>query len=113
MTDSLAIELAGECGWEVMDRTDNGDGGAGVYKIWVPPAAGSHAVCYSAYIDTNREPFAEALLAVCRDYRTEDDTWRAGTAYQSADTDTKLAADRVRGTVDMTLAVIGPMMEES
>ena len=103
VTNDRAIELARECGWEVMERTHNVDGGPGIYKAWIPPTPGSYAADYVVYIDTNREAFADAVIRIATNYIAEDDRFRAANGLRNSDVATLLYADRVRDVMDRTV----------
>ena len=108
MTTEDAIALAEECGWMVRDRTNNVDGGPGIYKVWVPERPGGHTVIYATYINTNVDAFAEKLRTICEQYVKEDDLWQSRVESGRAEvrSDVQLLAAIARATVDRTLEAL-------
>ena len=100
MTNEEAIALCRDIGWYVKEVVDYPDKPTGIYKFRLMQGFASD---YSAYIDTNQEPFATAVMRITRDYIEEDIMWRAGESFKDADPIVLTIADRVRVAMDRTL----------
>ena len=103
MTNNEVIRYCRDLGWIVEEQTEYPNQPTGIYRFAWPSGPRSFAYDYSAYIDTNRERFADAVVRLATDYIREDDRLRASGGYETLDRITREASERVRHAMDNLL----------
>ena len=106
MTKDEAIMYCRDLGWLVEEEMKYPQQPTGVYGLRWPTWPGSFAYDYSAYIDTNRESFADAVVRIASEYVREDDRYRARGDYETLDDITREASERVRHAMDDLLVTM-------
>ena len=100
MTNQEAIMHCRNLGWIVEEKTKYPDQPTGIYRFAWPSRPRGCAYDYLAYIDTNSEEFADAVVRLASDYVREDDRFRARGGYGEMDRSTREASERVRHAMD-------------